>query len=554
MFKIILFFSCGIVATQQEYILEGTLKKISTEESFIDTKYKIHTSIDKLPFYNKTIEGFKDVIFKNKKVIYIDQNVDSNDMIIQKYGMLNILINLDEKRKSQYNITQFKVLNNKLISYTSNHIFFGWRICEFGLVFIDKDKKNNNEIDYALMILLKTTETEVEFGFAEFQRNEFLAHGCPYKYYTSEYANIEYIMEKNIERLGFSFPGYNNSHLALPIYPIKNGDTFFKCGTLKQHILPDISLGFKMKYSETGTKENNSKSCKESPNPFSFTFSYYPSETQLSKNSHMVRSDKVHNIFFGQIDYHYNMEAFNINISNYKNYNKIYKFVKPYCILENKYKEGFLIPEIEGTSNMKRKDSVFYQEIDESKFGKKLTTKCIFKNKFVDDERYKNYYAKVTNYALVKDRKIVSNQIVFKKNSLESYGEFTCKIGKKLIEIDESKIQIEKIYLIPENNMTIELPDSHIVNNKPECKHNYGSFGALSKHVIKDRKGESFKYTSFIQGDVTQFKITKPNRISTHSSFNVFVHCIYETIVSTKFTTIQHATISTFDEKDKILN
>uniref|UniRef100_A0A0N4ZF21 6-cysteine protein n=1 Tax=Parastrongyloides trichosuri TaxID=131310 RepID=A0A0N4ZF21_PARTI len=397
---------------------------------------------------------------------------------------------------------------------------------------------------HGIIFLFKTQEKQISMMKMPYHNNYYLINGCPSVSLSNKYIVFE--LNPTVSSKGLKIDKYT----LLPIYPIKKGSTFFKCGIYKQHKLPDIEIGFELEENEDLVKdylkekydEVQSESCSiNSENSVSFIYFEKPSDSGNKISFEKSGETANQKVFFGENKkkYTYSKDI----ISGGKNfYFDDEKVVIPnFCIQDLSKLRGTIKIMVMGlaTDPTITNLDMDYYTIKNSDIEKKFTTKCTIN---VDvDLSLPNYFSKVVEYSMVKDtnKDVVVTDVTFKKNEYQYYGKYFCKIVKKEETFDEGLIKSKFSFFLPAEGTIFQHDQINVTatdHNLFNCSKTIGDIGNFHMIAILDNGIEKVSKTAN-QIDNENFINLEDTIIfkNIEQFSNVIVKCTYETIIKTKF-------------------
>uniref|UniRef100_A0A0N4Z4H4 Ig-like domain-containing protein n=1 Tax=Parastrongyloides trichosuri TaxID=131310 RepID=A0A0N4Z4H4_PARTI len=454
-------------------------------------------------------------------------------------------------------------------AYSTKSISCGWKKCEFGLIIVDKniDKKeininNNLDFKYAVLILLKTQKDYINFETIIFKDNGFLLDGCPYKNYISPLTQIEYIIDEDTFKSGITIPTLSNNHILLPIIPKNDGDTFYKCGILKQPMLPDIKMGFKLDYNHD--RKPNVYDAKEYPNIKMKDCRYQENQMgwfhilrKLVNDDFKTKVIPINkaNQNLASLKYYYDLSKISIN---YVTSDEItVKAILPTCIDTEQFDKETVFPSPGG---MYRINQVGYRNelyyiIDEYDYDLEYDMVCLqyFPSKQGLSESVKKadssyFYVNKVNFPSGKEEKVRKMKI--KNNDFTIYSKYICKADQQYVN---SLYTFRPTYLTPYNNTIINLDPiksfNKTLSNHFLCKKQISEFDRYDNSTITKKSGKeiSLKY-KFDSTTVYLESIVPIEKLHCTLRFNVTLTCRYKTLAETYFSISQVIEVNMKDE------
>uniref|UniRef100_A0A0N5BIG1 Ig-like domain-containing protein n=1 Tax=Strongyloides papillosus TaxID=174720 RepID=A0A0N5BIG1_STREA len=520
-----------------------------------ESGYKINEKLPKLLMYNSSLKVPNHLSINSRKIFYID---------FEKYkeSSSGSVFNLNMKIKLNENSYPTKIFVASAAN--RNYIDFTWLKCEFGLIMVD-DQLNENTfytstklitVDYAILILLKSRTKKIHYTTVPYFSKIFLLYPCPYGEYTTEYSNIRYIPNKYVLENGVFFFNYEKpSHLFIPIFQGSNGDNFFACGILRQPTLPDITLGYKLE--SNGNEDLRKKieetniqtidSCSEPYDNNKVTYTYLDEDSQFTNSKIFINTKKDNSEYINQKKYFYNLNSFDRNIFNSTNTtNEI--FIIPSCMVTSENREFLITPTVDGLKTIDQ-ENVRYLFIKDSYSSGNFSVRCLSEVNNENEKRYKNYYSKGADILVIKKDSVNNTKLkgekllMLSKESLESYGEYTCNVVKTAKSLNGKSLQVKSVYILPENYMTVPLQPANVLYNKnsyPHCKKVHQNVGKLIKIEVSNDKSETIGLLEIFHS-TSIFDVTKDfvNFIPLHPEYQITINCNYQTMAKTFFTTVQ---------------
>uniref|UniRef100_A0A0N5C0V4 EGF-like domain-containing protein n=1 Tax=Strongyloides papillosus TaxID=174720 RepID=A0A0N5C0V4_STREA len=518
-----------------------------------DRNYNL--SLSEFTDINITTNNMDRIKVEKKKVYHIKYDKVSLPLSTNEtlYGFT-----MDFSNKSSLKLlgrlSNFDIKHNE----SDNNITCQWHKCNVGIYFfhhddVDKFDINNRSkefnIDYLILFVIVPNDNKLYLDTVFYYGEVFLYHGCPVYNYIENNVNIEYFVDEEILRNEVVLPKYNKSYIFLPIFPRRNGETFFKCGYIKQPNVSTIDIGFYLKesYKVVEKLTNNNfgytvkQRCPQLKSEYFHSYEYLHNNSSGVYERQLRRIKDNNYISSGNRVYYFNMENF-----NYSELFELKKFKpqKPYSVCIEDYadiKDRF-IPILEKLNDIKEdsKTGILYQIIKPSIFNKTFEPKCIKKFDDGNDRNIINYRLDVIrNSNTAFDNQSIKN-LIFTVNSIETYGGYFCALTPEYKISNSSNFKKQITYFIPENGTIFTLPNSQI--------RNLAEFSPPFAGYLED-------YTTLTK--ISFFNITKNNeklllyKLTINGSKNineelspyvknVLVLCEYITKVGTKISIVQH--------------
>uniref|UniRef100_A0A0K0F5E1 Ig-like domain-containing protein n=1 Tax=Strongyloides venezuelensis TaxID=75913 RepID=A0A0K0F5E1_STRVS len=530
-----------------------------------ESGYKINEKLSKLLMYNGSLSVPNHLSINSRKIFYIN---------FEKYqeSSSGYVFNINMKLKLSEDSYPTKLFVPSAAN--RNYIDFTLLKCEFGLTMIDNQlnettfytSTNLITVDYAILILLKSSTKKIHYTTVPYFSQIFLLYPCPYSKYTTEYSNIKYIPDKYVLENGVFFFNYEKpSHLFIPIFQSSNGNNFFACGILRQPTLPDIILGYKLesngnevlrkKIEETTIQTIDS--CSEPYENNKVIYTYLDEDSQFTNSKIFINTKKDSNEYVNQKKYFYNLNNLDRNIFNNTNTTDEI-FIIPSCIVTSEDKNFIITPTVDDLKIINH-ENVWYLYINDSNSDGNFSVRCLSEVNNVNEKHYKNYYSKGADILVIKKDSVNNKQLkgdkllMLSKESLKSYGEYTCNVDKIAKSLNRKSLQVKNVYILPENYMTIALQPANVLYNKnsyPHCKKVHPNVGKLIKIEVSNDKSETIGLLEIFHS-TSVFDVTKDfvNFIPLHPEYRITINCNYQTMTKSFFTTVQNFTI--YNSSDK---
>uniref|UniRef100_A0AAF5CY92 Ig-like domain-containing protein n=1 Tax=Strongyloides stercoralis TaxID=6248 RepID=A0AAF5CY92_STRER len=467
------------------------------------------------------------------------------DEIMLMKGKLepNVYINIFYPENTTTNI----INNNKRTSR--------WKLectidsCTFGLKFILNNKHYTDllsynkiiEPDYSLLIMFKMREDKLSLKTVSFGGHNYPLYFCPTKNWFTNESNISFQADENILNI-HDWKGLDSKKILVPIFPQTIDSEFFVCGIIKQPTLSDIKVGYNI-------KRNNEKdmaileNCNISISDLYFLFTYLDTEYSYDGRRKMIKADHNNNdIFYGEIYYFYSY----YNSIGMINQSLINEPLKPRCLIKSKSaeKNSIIVPRFLWNNDLIlfKKNNINYYVIDQKFYNRYFIGRCLRYEGIHSDPSLDKFFLHAVDLELRKetfdnDEFFDTDNIVFTKDNLNSYGYYTCNIlsGSKNFFINN--IAVENVYIIPENHSIFYYPT---INSKeeapktPPCKKSYGNYSYLT-HIKVNFFNTSENNISINMNSNNSAEGNSSNVNLKDFNEDFYVTCIYKTIVDTIF-------------------
>uniref|UniRef100_A0A0K0EUV8 EGF-like domain-containing protein n=1 Tax=Strongyloides venezuelensis TaxID=75913 RepID=A0A0K0EUV8_STRVS len=443
-----------------------------------------------------------------------------------------------------------------------------WHKCNIGIYFfhhddVDKLDINNGRkilyIDYLILFVIVPNDNKFYLDTVFYYGEVFLYHGCPVYNYVEDIVNFEYFVDEEILRNEAVLPKYNKSFIFLPIFPKRNGETFFKCGYIKQPNASTIDIGFYLKesYDVVNKLTNNTfgytvkQRCPRLKSEYFHSYEYLYNNSSGFYERQLRRIKKNNYISSRNRMYYFNMENFNYNeVFELKKF----KPQKPYSVCIEDYadiKDRF-IPILEKLSDIKEDNTtgILYQIIKPSKFNKTFEPKCIKKFDYGGDRNFVNYRLNVKKDLNTASYNQSIKNLIFTINNIEPYGGYFCAVTPDYNIPNNSDFKKQITYFIPENGAIFTFRNAiiyNLVNFSLPFAGYLKDYSNLTKinffNIIENNK----KILLPLNYTINEFKnIDIKEELPPY--VEILILCEYKTKVGTKISIVQHLLVNNSQE------
>uniref|UniRef100_A0A0N4ZAF9 Ig-like domain-containing protein n=1 Tax=Parastrongyloides trichosuri TaxID=131310 RepID=A0A0N4ZAF9_PARTI len=436
--------------------------------------------------------------------------------------------------------------------------------CDIGWLLIDSYKsadrindlnEGETKIDYSIIIMLESETKRIELYRVPYNVNNIRLSVCPHKGWISKHNIIKFEPEDYID--GVQTDKTSTSHIIVPVYPRKGGDTFFSCGKLQQPTLPDMRIGFKIVYindqdrhkSSIDVKNSNIEIVCQVGNDLSkyYFFALIRSKDTYYQTNEMIKvegTQKLSNKFYlNQIFYIYTRHYIDNKLKNSKEGSCFKRLERKAIFIQ---KECSRPMSSEMTSRDYKVECIGYLEKNRNP------------NRLNEEKAFRYFFTKAARFVVKKgDTELDTNkQILLDANKLDNYGLYSCHLSQTANDFNEQYITLEEVYILPIDDMEFKY-DEKIMDVKkdfPLCLKTHVHIGSLERMKVKvvenkATKGE-YDFKDFSQ-TTDEIKVTENaiHFILFNSGQEINVVCFYKTSIKTNFKTYtKFKTVSTVQQ------
>ncbi|CEF62047.1 Hypothetical protein SRAE_1000032300 [Strongyloides ratti] len=544
-FPVILLLSVTFMLIEANSKLESKIKKDNEiDKGYIYSFFKNYNITD-LQEFNCTIKHYHGINLTKTKYLIVNWD---DMMLIENKTSPQIYINIFYPENTTTNV----INENKKISKWK--LECGIDSCTFGLKFILDNKHYSDlmyynktiEPDYSLMIFFTMKNDRFSLKTISYGGHNYPLYFCPTKFWFTNESNIIFQPHKSIENIK-NFYGIESKKILVPIFPQSLNSKFFVCGVIKQPTLTDIQVGYNIKQNNEKNMEILNYCGIYNNNQINFSFLFLDINYNYDGTRKVIKIKADNDaILFGEVYYIYSYYNNNGKING----SLVNEPLKPRCLVKREIinTKSKIIPNFLFYNKLElfKKDNINYYLIDQKVYNRRFIVKCLTKFEMYYSSNLDNYYSMAVELELKKEinnsnELIDTNSILFLKNNLDSYGQYTCNVLSVSKSFINSGTIIENVYFIPDDHSYFYLPtinSSELISDIPSCKKSYGNFSYLTNiHVSFLNTSEKDIFT----GTDNNNKVQKSFFNSSRKDFNETSHiiCTYKTIVDTIFETHQ---------------
>uniref|UniRef100_A0A0N4Z137 Ig-like domain-containing protein n=1 Tax=Parastrongyloides trichosuri TaxID=131310 RepID=A0A0N4Z137_PARTI len=456
--------------------------------------------------------------------------------------------------------------------------------CDIGVLFIDRSKDANAlhstdhqyPIQNAIVVVLKTELGRIELYRVNYNVNNIRISVCPYTEWIARHNILKYEPESYIKSLEDPNPTYGQYHIKVPVYPRKNGDTFFSCGKLIQPNKHTIQIGFQIKYDSVAS-ENKAPlrlyegivdiNCQIGDDLPDFEyFALIKSEYSHTGQNEMIRvngSEIRQNFYYSkQIFFIYKRRyvSFDSNLGGHTSNNIEHRLKEDINILQpNCFRElsdtvsMTIMPRIINIDNLIVKTSETpynYITITNDNISIENVIECLgyklpdssMKNQFI------YFYSKAAKFVVKRNDILMENdKFLVVRGEIKSFGKYSCFAENKTTAYFDDKVSFDDIYVFPASNLEISFAQegyNKTGDKYPSCSLIYKYIGELKMMSVEVKDSDSkivMTNAQFLNFETETNQIKKIGNEVWFKDFktgeHITVKCTYKTLINTEFGT-----------------